>query len=152
MVSYLAPRLMSMKPIVAAHLVAAYASPRWPQSLKQLAAACRMCERHVRRLISNIGIPSSYLYFAASRVLRAYGDVSRGELPLVEVARRHGPGTARTLRTQWLDATGAPLDSARGVVLTDAMLESLARRIMGPLEVPPSLKIVERSELGGTGN
>jgi methylphosphotriester-DNA--protein-cysteine methyltransferase len=133
MVRYFAPRLMAASPIVAAHLLAAYASPRMPNSLKQLAADCHMSERHIRRLLLTLGIPSSYLYFSASRVLRAYGDVFRGELPFTEIARRHGFGTRRTLRAQWWDVTGAPLERARGIPLTDAMLASLARRVVDPL-------------------
>lgn len=132
MIPYFASRLIAATPIVAAHLVAAYASPRGPDSLKQLASECHMSERHVRRLSLSLGIRSSHLYFSASRVLRAYGDVVRRELSLAKIARRHGFGTPRTLRSEWLDVTGAPLESARGVPLTDAMLASVARRVVGP--------------------
>ena len=130
MIRYLASELMSANPIVAASLIAVYGSPHAPDSLKQLAADCRMSDRHVRRLMTSLGLPSSYLYFSASRVLRAYEDVVRGELALAEIARQHEFGTARTLRSEWLDVTGAPLQSARGVPLTDGLVASIAERMV----------------------
>ena len=132
MVQFLAPRFVSLSPIVAANLLSVYASPTGSRSLKRLSAAWHMSERHLRRLLLTLGIPSRYLYFSASRVLEIYEDVSMG-IPVAEIARRHGFGTPRTVRNQWLHITGFSLESARGLVLTDALLESWARRVALPL-------------------
>lgn len=131
---WIVPRLVAVKPIVAAKLVAIYASPHPPNSLKQLAAECQLSERHLRRLLLALGVPSSYLFLATSRVLRAYADVARGELSLSEMAHRFGFGTVRTLRSQWSDVTGGSLERARRVPLSDVAVRSMAERALELLD------------------
>ena len=124
------PRLVAVKPIVAAALIAPYASPQPPNSLKQLAARCRLSERHLHRLLLALGIPSSYMFLATSRVMRAYGEVVRRELSLSEIAHRFGFGSVKTLKSQWADVTGGGLERAHSFPLSDAAVRAMAERAL----------------------
>lgn len=131
MMRYLARRLMGARPALAAQLASVFAAPKSADSLKHLALLCHLSERQVRRQLRASGVQSSYLYFAASRVLRAYGDVCIGMRSSTDIAQRHGFGEPRTLRAQWRDVTGAALACSRGHELTDSVLGAIALRVFG---------------------
>jgi transcriptional regulator GlxA family with amidase domain len=131
MLRYLAPRLHEVRESIAKALIAACASPDPPESLGQLAAAANVSERHMRRASAAAGIRSPRLFLAASRVLRARADLISGRMKRDELARRHGFGTVRTLRAQWLAVRGCRVDSDRSPFLGPRELDAIAYRVFG---------------------
>jgi AraC-like DNA-binding protein len=129
MLAHLPPQLTTAAPPFALRIITAYASPFGPASLKELAAVTGRGEHRTGQLLRAIRIPSSYLFFSASRVLRAWDDVAMAELPIQEIARRWGFGTRVTLHSEWEDVTGMSVRAARGVELSDARLEAIAARV-----------------------
>ena len=128
---YIARRVRCANPFVATNLVAIYGAVGPPNSLQQLAVECQMSERHVRRVLRTLGVESTCLYFAASRVLRAYNDVASGQLALDDIARRHGFGTSRTLRSQWGHVVGVRLSESRGGGHADGLVGSVVQCLFG---------------------
>lgn len=129
---FLANRLRHASPLFAANALAVYGSPSPPNLLKQLAANCGVSERHCRRLLSEAGIESSHLFFSGSRVLRAYHDVITRRETLVTTARKHGFGTARTLRQQWREVTGKSIATSADASPSDTQVLGIALRCLGP--------------------
>ena len=132
MVRLFAHRLDSARPAIAANLIGVYAAPDGPASLKQLAGLCGLSDRHARRQLRAAGIRSSHLFFSGSRVLRAWRDVVRHEEAWEKVAHRHGFGSARTLRSEWLMTTGTYGPDQQESEPDDAALMSIADRIFAP--------------------
>jgi hypothetical protein len=130
LIPFLSSRLVATPALLATHVLAVFSSPCGATILKELAGASGLTEGTVSRQLHVAGIRWPHQMFSSSRVLRAWDEIARGTRSFGQVARTYGFGTVRTLRRQWKAVMGTDLEKARGVPLSDAIVSTIAERLL----------------------